>query len=344
MIVRVVDRMNGQVICKGELIDENTRFGNFRKMAEEKGLVFDDDLATIDGKYFFKIKGCEKYDALDCELGDTEHISFYLSPDSNCRVTSLDDITDAKQPFDFISLSTLGMVFDRPIEIIDLKTGEIIAKGPVQSEKDRHNTSIVANESLTVFQDPNTNVEHQCHLVSTDSKHFFWANGNEKYSVRFIDDDSYVPVEYVERPDYIQVLWKEGWEKIETADVIRDFSIDECDPEIQELVYALNRIPDIITVVSCCGHGVYPGWVTMNVCSMEGLMKVLGLLSDCDQPYCGKFVIDPGHISVKTHGGVVKPPFYITISTIYRGDKAYEAFDQLTKRINELYGGEHAVQ
>lgn len=221
-------------------------------------------------------------------------------------------------------------------EIIDRESQEVIVRAPIIAEK-THKTI----KTSTGYRSP---ITAPCALISGDFKHFFWRGGNDKYTCKIIENCQMPLVDYVERNDYTQVLWRSPLEKVTHADVIRDFSIDECDPEIQGLVYALNYIPDIRTTLSCCGHGKGPAWITLTCLSDQGFCRLMDILKDPTHPHYHKFYIDPTHASLGNiscgHGTLnqsLKTYRQFAIVTYENGEDAYIALKELEKHILDVY-------
>lgn len=140
------------------------------------------------------------------------------------------------------------------------KNSEIIAAGEVISEKNRGGKV------------KKVNVE----LISFDGKYFFYKNGNRNYIVKPCADPIFVP--YEERSDFIMKPWSDI-EESDECDVYREYGLDELDPEVVNLVKALNLLPSAETTGSCSGHGTKGSWVMMRFKGDEGLKSLRFLLN-----------------------------------------------------------------
>lgn len=352
MNVRVIDKNTADIYCSGEL----KKVFSLKKMGED--VLF----ASIDGTIFFKIKGENAYDVVMNSVNDQSDIPFdrFLCDKNKMIIINPMEMNIGMAVFDFLDVSSLDPLleseeFSTPFgqtftvgtypaerrEIIDLTSGDVIARGQIARKTDEHRWGTTVGGSdkpyVTTEIDP-------CHMISFDRKHFFWANGNNKYSVREIFDLTLPDIEYIERSDYNQVLWRQPWADICKADVIREYSIDECDPEIQGLVYALNKIPYLHTVSSCCGHGVISTWIAIRCSNVEGFYRLMDLLKDKTRDHNNKFFINvspppcPKSEGIGEIFGHENIYLQFAIQTYAKGDEAYCASKELESHINEIYG------
>ena len=144
-------------------------------------------------------------------------------------------------------------------KIIDIKSNKVIASGRCISDK-------IEYRNMDVPFLP---------LISFDNKFFFRFNTSTKYKVDIVDDK--LPF-LLNIPDTYKIcLWKYA-DKNLTADVYRDYGIDELDKEVEYLVKQLNKIPNISTSSSCCGHNRIPLWVLINFSDNTNLKLFEGML------------------------------------------------------------------
>ena len=338
MKVEVIDSRTDYIYCRGELMNTPPVF-------IQTGSV--DELKTIDGVNFFKISGCEKYFVKTILDPNADDIQFSIP--SNCDLIIADD-KDVKfiNDVDFVrSFSALyATEFTCPCdayEIIDKKSNDVIARGIVKSRKTDHGVRIYRNSDTgEAYFDPKEFL--QCDLISFDNKHFFWTDGCDKYDVKKISTDNVDSIEYVEREDYVQILWRDTIERIRNADVIREYSIDECDAEIQSLVYSLNKIPHVHTFLSCCGHGREGAWVMITFDSVEGLLRLMNILKSEDLECRRDFFFDVNNQPLrKTNAHDADLDFnailQVALTTHTKGEYAYKSLQKLSEYIDMLYEG-----
>lgn len=189
------------------------------------------------------------------------------------------------------------------IKIIDLETQSVIGAGKINSLK-RQN------------------------LVSIDYKHHFKIENSYKYQV-FKD----VSCEYVSLKipsGYIIALYSDFDEK--EADIYYEYDINELDKEVQRLVVALNRIPDLVTKGSCSGHDELPLWITF----FTNYLNVVSFLKQCLVKFNLPFII----LSEKEDPNILndtKETQGYTLKSLDIGENAYKAADRLAKYLEVLY-------
>ena len=352
MNVKVIDKNTADIYCSGEL----KKVFSLKKMGED---VF---FASIDGTIFFKIKGENAYDVIMSAVNDQSEVPFDKSLCDRNKMIIINpmEMNIGVAVFDFLDIPSLdpllecekfstpfGQIFTvgtyptERYEITDIASGDVIARGQIARKTDEHRWGTTVGGSdkpyVTTEIDP-------CHMISFDKKHFFWADGNDKYSVHEVFDLTLPDIEYIERSDYNQVLWRQPWADICKADVIREYSIDECDPEIQGLVYALNRIPYVHTVSSCCGHGVYSAWVAVSCSSVEGFYRLMDILKDKTRSCNNAVYINISPPPCPSSGGVgdiignEKIYLQFALQTYALGEEAYQVLKELESHINKIYG------
>lgn len=58
-------------------------------------------------------------------------------------------------------------------------------------------------------------------------------------------------------------------------------ALEDLDPQIKELVKAMNLLPGIMTTCSCCGHGQHEIWIFFRAQRLVDLPALLYFLDSC---------------------------------------------------------------
>lgn len=338
MNVKIIDKNTHETYCGGEIIKSFT-------LHNTDGSI---PLISMDGTYYFKMNGGSNYDVIESESNDRipfDEESFIKG--GNVLINPFEK-NICLERFDFVLIpreEVNGDVLETPFEqsfileselllkyeVIDNRTNEVVVRGGVVSKKTMH---------------CDDNGYTKCDLISFDFKNYFWSNGNDRYTVRKAVNSN-INVEYKDCHNYKTVLWKSQWDEVLKGDVIREYSIDECDPEIQGLVYALNKIPDVRTTLSCCGHDISQAWVLIMVDDIKGYYRLIDILRSKTRKHSERFYINlstkkcPGSEGIGDIGETeCKKQIYsqFILQTYKRGKKAYQALKDLENHINEVYG------
>lgn len=104
-------------------------------------------------------------------------------------------------------------------------------------------------------------------------------------------------------------------------------SVEEMDPEVIELVEALNLFPGIKTVESCCGHGKDTFNIWFEADDLESLPLVLWHIDGCHSGVCGWTV------EVTTDCGM--SPVHFRLGSSVKGEQAYSEAKQIAKFIKD---------
>ena len=101
----------------------------------------------------------------------------------------------------------------------------------------------------------------------------------------------------------------------------------DLDPEVTELVKAINLFPGIKTIESCCGHGknVFNIWFVAN-----DLTDLPGVLYYVDKCHNG---IPGWSVKVTTDCGM--SPVHFRLSSSTRGEQAYLEAKKIAKFMNQ---------
>lgn len=103
------------------------------------------------------------------------------------------------------------------------------------------------------------------------------------------------------------------------------------DPEVVELVEAMNLLPGITTTESCCGHGEHPFRIWFTLADLQALPPLLYYLAACHSGIYG------WRCEVTTDCGMGPASFYVTSTE--KGEEAYQEAgviaDLLRKHVEE---------
>lgn len=163
-------------------------------------------------------------------------------------------------------------------------------------------------------------------FISFDNKFFFREIGTSKY---IVEDNLEKLVIDTEIPDFYDIVPYRGHNKNKTADVFRDFDITELDKEVEDLVFALNKIDGLITTGSCCGHGCEDLYVCFLIYKTDALVflnKVLTLFKK-------DFVL---HDKSNNFFNNNDDTTMLELHSTTWGEPAYKAAARLAKYINTI--------
>ena len=201
------------------------------------------------------------------------------------------------------------------IKIIDKQTGNIIGAGQIQKRKD-------------IDENVETGILNKVTGVSFDSKWFF----NELPDKHFIikDNPEHLIVEFKEEniPDTYYKLHSSEFTDDNTADVYREWGIDELDPEVEPLVKILNEYSEMTTVSSCCGHGIRELYVDIQFYNITRI----GLL--CKIIY-NKFINDFRLTTKRSIVNINHTAPILRLESIAIGKEAYQKANELVKELEK---------
>lgn len=184
------------------------------------------------------------------------------------------------------------------IKIIDNKTKKVIASGKVIDIKS--NT-------------PNGG-------ISFDGKWFFKETKNLSYEkVSFVD--TFIQDIF---PDYLTVNHWRNFVENNNVDIYRDFCYEEIDKEIKPYIDKLNKIKNITTVSSCCGHGSGFWYIEFVFVDFDTLKSTVNIT----ETFNGKLILGT-HLRT---GGLDKNFINLTL----KPDIEDINFDLLNKFVNRL--------
>lgn len=194
--------------------------------------------------------------------------------------------------------------------IIDKQTGEVIFR------------DLAVNEKIGVS------------CISFDYKHFFKRPGTDKY---YIQEEGYVCDNIIAfdadkiPKNYNIILYKYHRENPD-ADVLREFDITELDPEVTNLVHAINSLKDIETTGSCSGHNKGYLYVDIRFKTLIGLKNFIYILQD--NGFYSDFILSTDkHIKNNTNDG---EKTILKLNSLHIGQQAYDNANKLANFIKEL--------
>lgn len=197
------------------------------------------------------------------------------------------------------------------IAIIDKETNKIIASGKISSLKER----LLIEEPFLFFFKKEKFKKILC--ISFDDKYFF-----NVYSEKFIfKTDNNVKIFDIDN------LKNYTYEKYNTvhknfSDIYIEDNIFELDKEVIRIVNLLNKIPNITTTGSCCGHGLSHLWVSMTFKDLSSLRFLLNVLHN---KFRKEFIIKGNNDRSQLVPNVVE----LTLISTKKGNNAYNDTEKL---------------
>lgn len=203
-------------------------------------------------------------------------------------------------------------------------------------------------DETVVFRGACTNVKHGTgndgsdwrwgyNVITNDGTHYFNML-SVRWDIHLSDDPTDVPLGDISKFKVIE------WKNTKDRDIYADIYVDPpMDLEVVPLVEAMNELPGIVTVQSCCGHGEGPLWIKLHAYSIDGLGLLLAPLKDVDSPVFGKFHIELGSkcwLGGTTFGQIYhKVSHYdrvtLTLATVSVGQEAYDAANEYAETLKE---------
>ena len=209
---------------------------------------------------------------------------------------------------------------DVPFIRVSLNDGTVIAQGRALFQKVRY--SILKDGELEV-----KSFEHP--LLSIDNK-FFFNPLSKKFTIAKIKNGEHIP--FVQS-HYTTQLDIKHWNTVKinslSPDVYVDQDITECDPEIKELVFALNKLPFIETKGSCSGHGYQHIYIDIKFSRMN---ELIGMLKIIEKHFQNDFVLSSNpRIKQESTESVI-----MTLYSVDKGENAFKRVDKLAKYIEMI--------
>lgn len=167
-------------------------------------------------------------------------------------------------------------------------------------------------------------------LVSFDFKYFFRTSENSLYKIELTTDNDIICFDKEKYKDKIYPY--KGLDKRNSTCeyIFREFDINELDPEIAPLVYALNN-SGYKTTGSCCGHGIKIAWIHVLFENMIQLQLLLGILNKEKFKY--NFILCTSTDIENLNSQNVA----LSLQTTKKGEAAYKDILELSKYIEKKH-------
>lgn len=201
-------------------------------------------------------------------------------------------------------------------KIIDKATGKAIAAGEIIAKKE---------------SDENTVTGHiyNCYCISFDNRWFFDLEKTDKFEAVENIEKLVVKMTEADIPSsYSKCLWNEHRQGIH-FDLYRDYDITELDPEVKELVFALNKFEGMKTVSSCCGHGKIPLHIYIL---FSKFLPLCFLAKVINNKFREDFILTTRKNVSNNHVSNI----IMALETTAIGEEAYQKASELAKELNRL--------
>lgn len=142
--------------------------------------------------------------------------------------------------------------------IIDNATGVVIVDDYIVNEKN----SRLDNKDNKPLE-----------LISFDNKYYFF--NTPKYTIVNSISEDVIPLTIP--TDYKIELWRNS-DHVHDCHVYREYDITELDPEVVNLVNALNKMQGLETVGSCSGHGKSKLFVDIRFESFKAIQSLINII------------------------------------------------------------------
>jgi hypothetical protein len=114
---------------------------------------------------------------------------------------------------------------------------------------------------------------------------------------------------------------------------------DQMDQECIDLCNAINEIPGLETVSSCCGHGKHDMWIWLKAATPRDLY----LLSRCiDKRYCG--YLCHWTLEVSSDDQLEGDPVSFWLRSRTKGHAAYGEAKRLAREIRDCFDHENLMR
>ena len=111
--------------------------------------------------------------------------------------------------------------------------------------------------------------------ISNDGKWYVNMKDDSAFLVKQVEK-GLPPIPFNGPGKYVWKYWRDYLSEL--VDLYRDFSIEEVDEEVKELVTELNKWDGIQTIGSCCGHDKSELWIQVDATSTHNLNIILNVL------------------------------------------------------------------
>lgn len=169
--------------------------------------------------------------------------------------------------------------------------------------------------------------------ISFDNKYFF-NQDSERFDITETENEEIIKLdEQFVNENYHIIHWREqNHHPLES--VFRDFTIEELDKEVKNIVFALNKIPFVHTTGSCCDHGVSPLWVDMIIHNFSSLLFIVNLITNDKNDDFFDIIIRKNENKIERQKSI-----FIEIRTKQEivGEEAYKLADKIADYIESYY-------
>ena len=201
-------------------------------------------------------------------------------------------------------------------KIIDKATGKIIVAGKIIAKKE-------SDEDIV------TGHIYNCYCISFDNRWFFNLEKTDKFEAVENPEKLVIEMNEIDIPSsYAKCLWNDHKQGIH-FDLYRDYDITELDPEVKELVFALNKFEGIKTVSSCCGHGKIPLHIYIL---FSKFLPLCFLAKVINNKFREDFILTTRKNVSNNHVSNI----VMSLETTTIGEEAYQKADELAKELNRL--------
>lgn len=174
----------------------------------------------------------------------------------------------------------------------------------------------------------NKNIPVDC--VTLDNKFYFLLKENCYYDVKEVDEEFEIQFNPLLTSIPIK-LWREVYENLDNNCIYRDFTIDEADPEVVEILQTLNKIDNIRTTSSCSGHNTSHVYIDIAFKNFNVLFNFVKLLDN--NQFRDKLCLSTSETITNNSDEEIILKLY----TIEYGDSAYRIIDMLNEKLKELF-------
>lgn len=201
-------------------------------------------------------------------------------------------------------------------KILDKATGKVIAAGEIIAKKESDEDTVTGHI-------------YNCYCISFDNRWFFDLEKTDKFEVAENLEKLVVEMTEADIPSsYSKCLWNDHKQNVH-FDLYRDYDMTELDPEVKELVFALNKFEGMKTVSSCCGHGEIPLHIYI---SFSKFLPLCFLAKVLNNKFKEDFVLTTRKNINNTHVDNI----IMSLETTVIGEEAYQKANLLAKELNRL--------
>lgn len=181
---------------------------------------------------------------------------------------------------------------------------------------------IVAGKVINVKQVPVS-------CITFDNRYFFSVRKNFLYNI-IVEDKPIIEKKFdFQKYKFFIKLWRKAINHPKWL-IFREFDFSEIDKEILPLVNSLNKLTNIQTVSSCCGHGKSVAWVDIKFYDFLSVQMILNIIDK--QEFKNKFILTSlPRIFNNSNNSII-----LSLQTSSIGKDAYNDVLQLSKYIDNL--------